>query len=66
MDLLKVRDVAASLNISKVAVREWIRKGRLPYLRFGRMFLLKEVDVEKFVEEHYHQGENSNRNPEPQ
>jgi excisionase family DNA binding protein len=54
-DLLKVRDVAAKLNMSEWAVRNLIHSGDLPAVniagdRYGARYRINPTDLQQFLE----------------
>jgi len=48
--LLSVQDAAELLSISRWTVRAYIRQGKLRPVRIGRRVLLREEEIERFVE----------------
>ena len=52
VQLLSVREASSRLAISVFTLREWLRQGRLPYIRLGRRVLLRHADVEEVVVQH--------------
>jgi excisionase family DNA binding protein len=46
---LTVAEVAAELRISEAGVREAIRVGQIPHLRFGRRIVIPRLAFEKML-----------------
>jgi excisionase family DNA binding protein len=49
-DLLTVEQAAAKLQISPKTLKDWLRAGRLKGVRLGKLWRVKERDLEEFVE----------------
>lgn len=49
--LLKPEEAAAALAVKPSTVREWLRTGRLKGVRLGRLWRVREEDLEAFVQE---------------
>jgi len=49
--LYKVSEVARMLNVSAVAVRKWIRAGRLGARRVGKLWMIPESELKRFLGE---------------
>ena len=47
---LLVDEVAEKLRLHPNTVRGYIKKGILPAARFGKVYRVKEKDVEEFIE----------------
>lgn len=50
--LLSLVEAAEALGIKAKTVRKWITQGKFPGVRVGRLWKVKEVDVEEYVEAH--------------
>jgi excisionase family DNA binding protein len=48
-DLLTVEQAAAKLQIAPKTLKDWLRAGRIKGVRLGKLWRLKEVDLEAFV-----------------
>jgi excisionase family DNA binding protein len=48
-EVLKVPDVAAILKVQPATVYTWVRQGRLPHIRIGRLIRFSPVQVEEFL-----------------
>ena len=46
---LTVAEVAAMMRVSKMTVYRLVHDGRLPAVRVGRSFRVKEEDVEEYI-----------------
>jgi excisionase family DNA binding protein len=51
VELVDIETVAATLMVSKDAVRRFIRNGRLAKVKLGARTLIPAADVERFVRE---------------
>ncbi len=49
--LYKVSEVARMLNVSTVAVRKWIRVGKLGAKRVGKLWMIPESELKRFLGE---------------
>jgi len=49
---LTVGEVAAALRVSNMTVYRLINSGKLPALRIGRSFRLREVDLNEYLSGH--------------
>lgn len=47
--LLSLNETANQLSCSVVSVRRWIKSGKLPYVRIGRLLRVKRSDVAAWV-----------------
>jgi len=48
MKLYKVSDLADMLNVSKITVYFWIKRGLVKAIRIGRTIRIPEQEVERF------------------
>ena len=66
IDWLNTEEAAKRLGITTRTLYRFMDQGRLPSYRFGRVFRLKTVDIEKFIEEcRVEPGTLSHLYPEP-
>jgi len=49
--LYKVSEVAKMLNVSTVAVRKWIKVGKLRAIRVGKLWMIPESELKRFLGE---------------
>ncbi len=49
--LYRVSEVAMMLNVSTVAVRKWIRAGKLRARRIGKLWMIPESELKRFLGE---------------
>ena len=49
-NLLKLEDVAVRLGVSRTAVQNYIKDGRLKAVKVGRSTRIREADLQKFIE----------------
>jgi len=52
MSLLTVKEAAKQLGLSVGTVRNYIRRGMIPAVKFHRAVRIDEKDLERFVEAH--------------
>jgi len=45
---LTTKEISKILTVQEVTVRRWIKKGKLPAIRFGREYRVKKGDLEKY------------------
>ena len=50
MTLYSPEEVAEMLGVTPNAVRGWLRDGVMPAFKFGKVWRIKEADLEAFVE----------------
>jgi excisionase family DNA binding protein len=55
-DLLSINDVAAQLKLQPRTVLEWLRTGKLPGYKLGRVWRVDPEDVKKFLAQHKRPG----------
>ncbi len=56
-DLLTVEQVAAYLQLNKLTVYRYIREGRIPAARLGKVYRVRKSDVDAFLESRkFHPG----------
>ncbi len=48
-DLLTVEQAAAKLQIAPKTLKDWLRAGRLKGVRLGKLWRIKESDLEAFI-----------------
>jgi len=49
--LYKVSEIARMLNVSTVAVRKWIKSGKLKARRIGKLWMIPESELKRFLGE---------------
>jgi excisionase family DNA binding protein len=49
-ELLTVEQVAAYLQLNRLTVYRYIREGRLPAVKLGKAYRIRQADVEAFLE----------------
>ncbi len=47
-EYLTTQEVASLLKVKEITVRRWILRGWLPAIRFGKVFRIKKIDLEKY------------------
>ncbi|MGZ7117711.1 MAG: helix-turn-helix domain-containing protein [Methanobacterium sp.] len=59
--LLKPKDVAKMLSVSRVTISQWMKSGRLPYCRIGTRIYFKKSEVLEAMQimKKYKRNENS-------
>lgn len=48
--LWTAEDVAARLSISEGTVKQWVKAGRLPVVKVGRLNRFRPADIEEWIE----------------
>jgi len=56
MDLLKVSQIAAELQVTGACVYGWVKQGKLPAVRLGKLVRIERVELNRFLT-HRIQGE---------
>lgn len=49
--MLTVAQVAERLSVTPKTVTRWIEQGKLPALRFGKIYRIEPEKLEKFIED---------------
>jgi excisionase family DNA binding protein len=49
-DLLTVEQAAAILQLSPKTIKDWLRAGKLPGCKIGRLWRVKQADLEAFIQ----------------
>ncbi len=49
--LLTPRETAEKLKVSEQTVLRWLRKGKLKGIRAGKLWRIKEEDLQEFIKE---------------
>lgn len=55
---LKPKDIAMLLMLNVLTIYEYIKKGKLKAIKFGRNYRVEEEDLNKFINEHIVKKEN--------
>jgi len=55
-NLLKPEEVAERLAVSPKIVREWLRTGKIPGVRLGRLWRVDPAALERVIQEGFAQG----------
>jgi excisionase family DNA binding protein len=55
--LLSIDRAARYLAVASVTVRQWMRDGKLPYVRLGRRMLIRPERLEEFIRAHERTGD---------
>lgn len=56
MPTLTLADAAKALDVSDETLRKLCTAGRIPYIKMDRLYRLRPVDINNYLEEHYHGG----------
>ena len=48
---VNLKDIAEHLSASQDAIREWIKKGKIPYCRAGRAYKFRLSEVDRWLME---------------
>lgn len=62
-ELLKVTDVSAILKVQPATVYTWVRQGKLPHIRIGRLIRFTRAQIEEFLNGN---GHAKGREPRPE
>lgn len=49
--MLTVAQVAEKLNVTPKTVTRWIEQGKLPAMKFGKIYRIEAEDFNKFIED---------------
>ena len=55
-EYLTISEVMKILKVSRTAINNWMKSGKLKYHKVGRLVRIKSEDLKKFVEENNHKG----------
>ena len=55
-DLLSIDDVATQLKVQPRTILEWLRTGKLPGYKLGRVWRIDPDDLKKFLAQHKRHG----------
>jgi excisionase family DNA binding protein len=55
-DLLTVEEASAKLKIAPKTLRDWLRTGKLPGVKLGKRWLIREQDLQAAIEAHLRQS----------
>lgn len=51
-EYLTIEEIATRLKLKPKTVREWLRLGRLPGIKAGRLWRVREEDLQAFLQRH--------------
>jgi excisionase family DNA binding protein len=54
-DFLTINEVAATLRVSPITIREWLRKGKMTGLKTGKLWRIRKEDLQRFIDANLHQ-----------
>jgi len=55
--LLTPKEVAEKLRVSEQTVLRWLRNGKLKGVKAGRLWRIREEDLQEFIKEGNNEGE---------
>jgi len=55
--LLTPKEVAEKLKVSEQTVLRWLRNGKLKGVKAGRLWRIREEDLQEFIKEGNNEGE---------
>lgn len=61
--LLRIREVAADLNVSETTVRRWLTSGKLEGIKVGGIVRVAPKAIERFVTTHPYRAATGNAKP---
>ena len=64
-ELLTPKEVAERLSVSPKSIRAWLRQGKLKGVRVGRLWRIRERDLEAFLDPVLHAMEIAPEDDEP-
>lgn len=50
-EFLTIEEVAKRLKVNKVTIYRWVRKGKLPAVRFGRVWRISSLRLSELFED---------------
>lgn len=50
--LLSAKQVSELLEVSQATVYDWVSRGRIPYVKLGRLIRFKKTEIFHWVETH--------------
>lgn len=50
-EFLTIEEVAKRLKVNKVTIYRWVRKGKLPAVRFGRIWRISSLRLSELFED---------------
>lgn len=50
MELFTCSDVAKMFKVKEITVWDWIRKGKLPAYKIGKMYRISQEQIDAFVD----------------
>ncbi len=59
MELLSVKEVAKTLNISAYTAAEWIRAGKIKASKVGKLWRVEQSELQKFISDGRKEGKSS-------
>jgi excisionase family DNA binding protein len=57
-EYLSVSETAELLCINQQAIYKLIKSNTIPYYRFGKLIKIKNEDIQKFIQDNYHNNNN--------
>jgi excisionase family DNA binding protein len=51
-----VEEVAERFKVKDITVREWLRTGKLTGIKTGRLWRIRQEDIEAFITQHLSSG----------
>jgi excisionase family DNA binding protein len=51
-ELFSVEEAAAKLKLAPKTLRDWLRTGKLPGVKMGKRWLIREKDLEAMIQAH--------------
>jgi excisionase family DNA binding protein len=64
-ELLSVEEAASKLKLAPKTLRDWLRTGKLPGVKLGKRWLIREQDLEAAIQAHLrHPGPESSDVPD--
>ena len=57
-----VSEVGKMLRVRPGTIRKWIYEGKLPHLKLGGRVLIREKDIDDFIDRNYHPAREERNN----
>lgn len=55
LQLMTAKEAAEVLKVDPSHVRRMAREGKIPFVKFGKSIRIRQIDLEKFVQEKWHE-----------
>lgn len=52
MNLIDIRELSKRLSVSKFTIYSWVSRGRIPYVKTGRLVRFDPDEIDTWINEH--------------